>query len=48
MKFYGIDCVGNFQIQTVTSLPTFNTTTDVRRLIYNSDDNRVYYGKEDR
>jgi hypothetical protein len=42
MKFYGIDMQGSFQIETVTSLPTFTASRDTRRVLYYN--NLLYYG----
>ena len=48
MKFYGIDCQGDFLVETVSTLPTFDSNDDYRRFVYNELDNKIYYGKSDR
>lgn len=48
MKFYGIDVQGEMLLEVVTSLPSFDSDRDYRRLVYNSNDGKLYYGKSDR
>lgn len=44
MKSYGIDMVGRFVLERVSSRPTFNASRDKGRLIYDESNGQCYYG----
>lgn len=46
MNYYGITCQGYFIIEKLTSLPTFNSSNDEGRIIYNESDGKLYYGDD--
>lgn len=43
MRYHEIDCVGNFWVQRVASLPVYDPTY-LGRLVYNLSDDKLYYG----
>ena len=44
MKFHGIEMEGEFKIQKVNSLPSYDFDRDEGRLVYNLTDKKFYYG----
>ena len=48
MKYFGIEMEGKFKIQKVNSLPTYDFDRDEGRLVYSLDDNKFYYGDNEK
>lgn len=46
MEFYGIECKGEFNLQKVDELPSFDSSRDEGRLVYNTQDGKLYVGND--
>lgn len=44
MKFYSIECKGKLTLQKVDGLPDFDNTRDEARVVYNTNDGKIYFG----
>lgn len=44
MRFHQISMVGEFNVEVVSSLPTFDSTRDKGRILYSEQDNKVFFG----
>lgn len=47
MKFYGVEMMGKFINHKLSTVPAFDPTTDVGRLIYTEDDGLLWWGDGD-
>lgn len=46
MEYYGIECKGEFNLQRVSELPSFDSSRDEGRLVYNTQDGKLYVGND--
>lgn len=48
MKFYGIEMAGRLNLQKVDNLPSFDSSRDEARIVYNTNDGLTYSGNASR